>query len=134
MRLFWVAALIGAAIAGPEGRAESASTSVLRDCNGDIARFCEEVTPGGGRIVTCLLAHQDKLSGACLGAVYDGTGAWRAFVNTASILARSCDKDVAQLCLGVPAGEGRIARCLVENGSNLRPVCRDALRGLGLDP
>jgi hypothetical protein len=43
-------------------------------------------------------------------------------------VARSaCGADVRTLCAGVPAGGGRIARCLAANAAALSPACRDVL-------
>jgi len=34
-------------------------------CAGDIAQFCKDVQPGGGRIVKCLREHDKQLSPSC---------------------------------------------------------------------
>ena len=44
---------------------------VLDGCNTELARFCAEVTPGEGRLLACLYAHGDKLSGQCDYALYN---------------------------------------------------------------
>ena len=42
-------------------------------------------------------------------------------------VARTCGGDIRALCAGVPAGGGRIMRCLAANASSLSPPCSDVL-------
>jgi hypothetical protein len=42
-------------------------------------------------------------------------------------VARTCGGDIRALCAGVPAGGGRIMRCLAANASSLSPSCGDVL-------
>jgi hypothetical protein len=42
-------------------------------------------------------------------------------------VARTCGGDIRALCAGVPAGGGRIVRCLAANASSLSPSCGDVL-------
>jgi hypothetical protein len=34
-------------------------------CAEDIAKFCQDVQPGGGRLVRCLKEHADEISAEC---------------------------------------------------------------------
>jgi Cysteine rich repeat len=34
-------------------------------CSGDFGKFCKGTTPGGGRIIACLAAHNSELTPAC---------------------------------------------------------------------
>ena len=34
-------------------------------CSGDAKTFCAGIMPGGGRILSCLAEHKDKISPAC---------------------------------------------------------------------
>jgi cysteine rich repeat protein len=38
-------------------------------CRNDITRFCNDTSPGGGRVLTCLQQHQSELSPECGDAV-----------------------------------------------------------------
>jgi hypothetical protein len=42
-------------------------------------------------------------------------------------VARTCGGDISALCAGIPAGGGRIMRCLAANASSLSPSCGDVL-------
>jgi hypothetical protein len=37
-------------------------------CSADIARFCNEIEPGKGRIMMCLKAHEAEVSKKCIDA------------------------------------------------------------------
>ena len=39
--------------------------AIAATCQYDIMRFCDDVTPGGGRVATCLQNHRDDLSPEC---------------------------------------------------------------------
>jgi hypothetical protein len=34
-------------------------------CSGDIAQFCKDVQPGGGRIIKCLMEYDKEISSSC---------------------------------------------------------------------
>ena len=51
----------------PGGGGEFAK--VREACRADIARFCGDVKPGGGRIRECLKAHAKELSDGCKAAI-----------------------------------------------------------------
>ncbi len=42
---------------------------VREACRNDIARFCGDVKPGGGRVRECLKAHAAELSDGCKAAI-----------------------------------------------------------------
>jgi hypothetical protein len=44
------------------------AAAVARACRTDLNQYCAGVQRGGGRIVACLKANQDKLSPACQNA------------------------------------------------------------------
>jgi len=59
-------AILAAAFVLVSLNAASAQTAEQRAaCSGDVQKFCQGVTPGGGRILDCLAKQKDKLSDAC---------------------------------------------------------------------
>ena len=54
------------------------SAQVQEGCSSELAQYCAEVTPGEGRLLACLYAHGDKLSGQCDYALYDAAARTRA--------------------------------------------------------
>ena len=106
--------------------------TVVNGCADEINSYCKGVTPGEGRILSCLYAYGDKLSGQCEFALYDAAAQLERFVAALSYVANECDEDIDKYCAGVQAGEGRILACLEAQGSNIQGRCDQALRDVGL--
>jgi hypothetical protein len=87
-----------------------------RPCSEDIANFCKDVRPGGGRILLCLKNHEGDLTPVCSEKLAEV----RKRIEQAR---QDCAKDVQQFCKGVQEGEGRIARCLGNHSDELSPAC-----------
>ena len=102
---------------------------VAQSCAKDIKQFCSKITVGGGRVVACLFAHNDKITGQCMLAMIEGTAALDATMASLRHLAKttSCRSDLRQYCRGIPAGGGRLYRCLKKNFATLTDGCRAAM-------
>lgn len=90
-------------------------------CAGDIATFCKDVQPGGGRILQCLQANQTSLSPACQVRIA------RAEKRMAMRKNRPCAGDAAKFCSDVAPGGGRIINCLKQHESELSSACLQRL-------
>src|SRR5882672_12749604 len=68
--------------------------SVKEGCQKEMDSFCKEVTPGEGRILACLYAYEDKLSGRCEYALYDASTQLEHAVATLTYVANECQADL----------------------------------------
>jgi hypothetical protein len=50
-------------------QAQNPIEEALQGCSKEIKTYCSSVTPGGGRLVSCAKAHEDKLSSECIYAI-----------------------------------------------------------------
>ena len=105
--------------------------SVAKGCEKELTSYCSNVTPGEGRVLACLYAHSDKLSGKCEYALYDAAAQLERFIAALSYVANECDADLDNFCSGVVAGEGRLVECLDKNSSKLSKRCAQALKDVG---
>jgi hypothetical protein len=104
---------------------------VLDGCNTELARFCAEVTPGEGRLLACLYAHGDKLSGQCDYALYNAAVRLERAIDAITYVASECRAELETHCAKVEVGEGRVAQCLKDHASELSPGCAQALTEVG---
>lgn len=111
--------------------AENIVETVAKGCEKELTSYCKDVTPGEGRILACLYAHSDKLSGQCEYALYDAAAQLERFVAALSYLANECDDDLDKFCTGVAAGEGRLLKCLDDNSAKISARCTQALKDVG---
>ncbi len=119
-------------LAGPAAAQQKLIETVAEGCKDEIAKFCSNVTPGEGRMLACLYAYQDKLSGRCEYALYDAAVQLERAVAALSYVVNECSSDLRRLCSSVPAGEGRLQQCLQENDSRVSVRCKQARRDVGL--
>ena len=118
-------------LVGSAGAAENLVETVAKGCEKELKSYCSEVTPGEGRILACLYAHSDKLSGQCEFALYDAAVQLERFVAALSYLANECDEDLDKFCTGVIVGEGRLLKCLDDNSAKISKRCTQALKDVG---
>ena len=106
--------------------------TVATGCKTELQTYCKGVTPGQGRILSCLYAYGDKISGQCEFALYDAAAQLERFVAALSYVANECDEDIDKYCAAVELGEGRILACLEAQGTNIQGRCNQALMDVGL--
>jgi len=58
------AAQVGSDVRGDQGRGRAREA-----CKADLAQFCPDAQPGGGRLMACMRAHKDELSDGCKAAL-----------------------------------------------------------------
>ena len=119
--------ILAVAAAAPAVAQESVGEYLMKACEADLKQYCSQVTPGEGRLLHCVAAHEDKLSGQCEYALYQAASALEQLSAAIAYVARSCATEIKSLCSDVQAGEGRILACLEENGASLGDPCKKAL-------
>jgi hypothetical protein len=105
-------------------KAEETAVKLEASCKSDVQKFCKQVTLGDGRLVLCMLAHEDKISTRCYGALFDVADGIALFVSNVKRASDQCDADIDKFCGKIEPGEGRIAQCLVDNKSKVSTSCR----------
>jgi hypothetical protein len=115
------------AAAAPAAAEESLVEYVVNACEGDLKQYCSQVTPGEGRLLHCVAAHEDKLSGQCEYALYQAASLLEQLSMAIVYVAQSCEAEIKTHCGEVEAGEGRILACLEENDASLGDSCKKAL-------
>ena len=108
--------------------ADNIIDTVAKGCEKELTSYCKDVTPGEGRILACLYAHSDKLTGQCEYALYDAAVQLERFVAALTYLANECDADLEKYCAEIAIGEGRVLKCLDDNAEKISARCTQALK------
>ena len=122
MSLFFTNAIAG----------ENLVQTVTNGCKVELEKYCKDVTPGEGRVLSCLYAYGDKLSAKCEYALYDAAAQLERAVAALSYVANECDADLDKYCSAVAPGEGRLLDCLEKQSKQLTKRCKEALKDVGL--
>lgn len=111
-------------------KAEKVVGKMKAACETDIKSFCSAVTPGEGRLMLCMMAHEDKISDKCFMTLLDVGSSVDLTISSVKRAAQVCAPEIGTLCADVEAGEGRIAQCLVKNKANLSEACSAEVAGV----
>jgi hypothetical protein len=106
--------------------------SVSKGCDKEITAYCKDVTPGEGRVLACLYAHEDKLSGQCEYALYDAAAQLERALTALTYVANECRGDLMTYCAEIKPGEGRLLQCLDKNEAKVSKRCKQAMADTGL--
>ena len=106
--------------------------SVAKGCDKELKTYCKDVTPGEGRVLACLYAHEDKLSSQCEYALYDAAAQLERALNALTYVANECRDDLTKFCSDIKPGEGRLLQCIDKNDAKVSGRCKQALKDTGL--
>jgi hypothetical protein len=99
-----------------------------KSCARDIKKYCRTVTPGEGRMIYCLQAHEDKISAKCAFELGDASTSVQTSADALKDAVIACKAEITGVCGKVLPGQGRIATCLRENKSGASAGCAEAIR------
>jgi hypothetical protein len=111
---------------------DSVAEGIKKACHKELTTFCKGVKPGEGRVLACLYAFQDRVSGKCEYAVYDAAAQLEQAAMALKFAAAECKDDLLKYCGNVEVGNGRVKACLDKNEKSLSEKCKDALKQTGI--
>ncbi len=127
-----VAAAFVLALGSVPVSAQDLRAQIEQGCETELKSHCSKVTPGEGRLLACLYAHSDKLSGQCEFALYEASVRLERAIAALTYVAKECDDDIDKMCANVAVGDGRVVACLEDNSKKLSKTCKRALTDVGL--
>jgi len=114
--------------ATPASAEDDLVATVRNGCKQELTDFCSKVTPGKQRVLACLYAHEDKLSGRCEYALYDAAAQLQRALGAISYVVNECKTDLETHCASIEPGGGRLAACIKRNEAALSPRCAQAVK------
>jgi hypothetical protein len=103
------------------------ATRLEKSCANEIKKYCSTVTPGEGRMVYCMQAHEDKIGPGCLYDLQDVVLTLQSSNDALKEAVNACRADIASKCGTVQPGKGRIAACLVAQKTSVSKDCANAI-------
>jgi hypothetical protein len=97
-------------------------------CAQDIKRYCRTVTPGEGRMIYCMEAHEDKISVKCAFELGEAATNVQTAADALKDGVIACKAEINGVCGKTVPGQGRIAACLLANKSTASSGCAEALK------
>lgn len=112
--------------------AQTLVDDVRKACTVEIKTYCNNVTPGEGRILACFYAHGDKIGPQCEYALFDAASRLERAVAAITYVANECEDEIEAHCANIQPGGGNIAQCLIVNEAQLGKACNRALADVGV--
>jgi hypothetical protein len=103
-------------------------TKLESACEEDIKKYCSTVTPGEGRMIYCMEAHEDKISAKCAFELGDTATSLQNATDALKDAVIACKAEITGVCGKIVPGQGRIAACLLENKSTASSGCTEAIQ------
>ena len=103
-------------------------TKLEAACARDIKKFCKDVTPGEGRMIYCMQAHEDKISPKCAYELGETAGSVQATSDLLKDGVIACKAEISGVCGKIQPGQGRVAACLIANKATASKDCIDAIQ------
>jgi Cysteine rich repeat len=97
-------------------------------CSKDIKKYCRTVTPGEGRMIYCMHAHEDKISAKCAYELGEAATSVQASADALKDAVVACKAEINGVCGKILPGQGRIAACLLANKSTASSGCAQAIQ------
>jgi hypothetical protein len=107
-----------------EARVEAAVAKIRDACAADLKQYCSTVTPGEGRLLLCMEAHEDKVSTKCDFALFEASRNLERALDRVEMAADACWTDIQKSCADVPPGGGNILQCLASKKASLGKACQ----------
>jgi Cysteine rich repeat len=102
-------------------------TKLESACAKDIKKYCRDVTPGEGRMIYCMQAHEDKISVKCAFELEEAATSVQSSADALKDAVIACKAEITGVCGKTVPGQGRIAACLMANKSTASEGCKDAI-------
>ncbi len=128
----WMVVIGMVVFSGAASAQQGLVDSVVKGCDKELKTLCKDVTPGEGRVLACLYAHEDKLSGQCEYALYDAAVQLERVINAVAYAANECREELTKYCADIQRGQGRLLQCMEKNDAKLSKRCKQAMKDTGL--
>ena len=99
-------------------------------CGEDLKKYCSTVTPGDGRIMLCMQAHEDKISDGCASVLDEVVFQVETSADLLREAVNTCRGDIEKFCTTTLPGQGRLAACLAANKTSVSASCAAAVQSL----
>jgi len=126
-KIIWVATAVAIFTGSSAMPQETLLDHLVTACESDLQNYCSQVTPGNGRLLHCMAAHEDKISGQCEYAFYQAATLLEQLSVAINYLAQECKTDIETHCSGVEIGDGKILACLTEHDEEIGESCKRAV-------